>query len=105
MNKFLSIPVTGEGSQLVPMTDVKVINVGSKSGATAATVTTLFYSSGKAIEITHASVGAASATNSGTQFRSFLQTNLIDSLGTGWTEVVRIASPKFDVSNIVISTY
>ena len=103
MQKFLSIPVTGKQNSLVPCNDIKLIEVGAAAAAPTSTV--ISYGSGKVITITHATVGAASGTNSGTQFRSFLQTNLIDSLGTGWTEVVRIASPKFAVSNIVISTY
>ena len=61
MDKFLSIPVTGEGYHLVPCGDLKLVEAAS------ATSTTLSYGSGKVITITHATVGAASGSNSGTQ--------------------------------------
>tara|TARA_R100000742_G_C4271052_1_gene89879 strand:+ start:1039 stop:1356 length:318 start_codon:yes stop_codon:yes gene_type:complete len=105
MDKFLSIPVTNEGNQLVPMTGVKAINVGDAAGANDATNTSLFYQSGKVVTITHATVGAATASNSATQFRTWLQDNMISALGTDWTNVVNSVEPKYAVSGIVIATY
>jgi len=97
MDKFLSIPVTGEGSQLVPCNDLKLVEAAS------ATSTVLTYGSGKVITITHATVGAASATNSGTQFRSFIQSEVQEALITSWTLVSRVAIPTYAVSDIAIA--
>ena len=97
MDKFLSIPVTGEGSQLVPCNDLKLVEAAS------ATSTVLTYGSGKVITITHAGVGGASATNSGTQFRSFIQSEVQEALITSWTLVSRVAIPTYAVSDITIA--
>ena len=98
MDKFLSIPVTGEGSQLVPCNDLKLVEAAS------ATSTVLTYGSGKVITITHAGVGVASATNSGTQFRSFIQSEVQEALITSWTLVSRVAIPTpYAVSDIAIA--
>ena len=97
MDKFLSIPVTGEGSQLVPCNDLKLVEAAS------ATSTVLTYGSGKVITITHAGVGGASATNSGTQFRSFIQSEVQEALITSWTLVSRVAIPTYAVSDIAIA--
>jgi hypothetical protein len=100
MEKFLSIPVTGEGNQLVPVTDVKLIKVGSSP----ATTTTINYGSGKVITITHGTVGASSITNSQTQFRNWLQLQMANALSTAWTRASysAIPIPAYAVSGIVI---
>ena len=99
MDKFLSIPVTGEGSQLVPCNDLKLVEAAS------ATSTVLTYGSGKVITITLSGtgVGGASATNSGTQFRSFIQSEVQEALITSWTLVSRVAIPTYAVSDIAIA--
>jgi|TARA_B110000977_G_scaffold23094_1_gene27778 hypothetical protein len=97
MEKFLNIPVTGQGKQLVPCSGLKLVEAAS------ATSTTLSYGSGKVVTITHASVGAASGTNSGTQFRNFIQTAVQDALSTGWTNVSVEELPKYAVSDISIA--
>ena len=98
MDKFLSIPVTNQGSQLVPCNDLKLVEAAS------ATSTVLTYGSGKVITITHAGVGGASATNSGTQFRSFIQSEVQEALITSWTLVSRVAIPTpYAVSDIAIA--
>ena len=98
MDKFLSIPVTGEGSHLVPCNDVKLIEVGA--GAAAPTSTVITYGSGKVTTITHATVGASSGTNSGTQFRSIIQGAMQDVLSTAWFNVAEVLTPKYAVSDI-----
>ena len=96
MEKFLSIPVTAQGNQLVTVTDVKLIEWES-------TVTTsLTYGSGKVTTITHASVGAASGTNSGNQFRNWLQDQTTLALSTSWTNPSYEAIPSYAVSDITI---
>jgi hypothetical protein len=97
MDKFLSIPVTGQGVQLVPCNNLKLVEAAS------VTSTTLTYASGDVVTITHATVGAASGTNSGTQFRNFIQTAVQDALSTGWTNVSVEELPKYAVSDISIA--
>jgi len=99
MEKFLSIPVTNEGDQLVPLVGLKLIEVGG----TPATETTMTYGNGKVITFTHATVGAPTATNSGTQFRKILQDAAALALGTSWTNAAFPLAPKYAVSNIDIA--
>ncbi len=101
MEKFLSIPVTGEGNQLVPVTDVKLITAGLSSSST----TRINYGSGKKVDITHGSVGAGSITNSQTQFRNWLQLQMSNALSTAWTRASysAIPIPAYAVSGIDIS--
>ena len=101
MEKFLSIPVTGKQNSLVPCNDIKLIEVGAAAAAPTSTV--ISYGSGKVITITHATVGAASGTNSGTQFRSFLQDKIVSALQTDWKQPALISVPVYAVSNIVLS--
>jgi|TARA_R110000751_G_scaffold87676_3_gene173675 hypothetical protein len=96
MEKFLSIPVTSEGNQLVPVTDVKLIEWESQ------VTTSLTYGSGKVTTITHADVGAASGTNSGNQFRNWLQDQARLALSTSWTNPSYSAIPSYAVSDITI---
>ena len=96
MEKFLSIPVTSEGNQLVPVTDVKLIEWES------AVTTSLTYGSGKVTTITHATVGVASGTNSGNQFRDWLQNQTKLALATSWTNPSYEAIPVYAVSDITI---
>ena len=50
MEKYLSIPVTNEGNQLVTLSNVKLIEAAST------TSTTINYGSSKVITITHAAI-------------------------------------------------
>ncbi len=100
MQKYLSIPVTTEGNQLIPVTDVKLIE---PDGGTPLTATDIMYGSGKVITLTHATVGAASATNSATQFRNWLQREMTMALQSSWTEVAKEAIPAYAVSAVVIA--
>jgi len=97
MEKFLSIPVTSQGNQLVPVTDVKLIEWESTVS------TSLTYGSGKVVTITHASVGAATGTNSGNQFRQFIQSSAVAALQTSWTNPSFSAIPVYAVSDITIA--
>jgi len=101
MEKFLSIPVTGEGNQLVPVTDVKLIET---DGSLPTTKTNINYGSGKVITITHGTVGASSITNSQTQFRNWLQLQMSNALSTAWTRASysAIPIPAYAVSGIDI---
>ena len=100
MDKFLSIPVTAGGNQLIPVTDVKLIEVGDAAAANAATATTLFYGNDTTIAITHATVGTPSASNSGTQFRNWLQEQMNLALSSSWTNPSLTSTPAYAVSAI-----
>jgi hypothetical protein len=98
MDKFLSIPVTTGGEQLVGLNDVLLVEVGDKSGANTTTVTTLFYNNNEKCEITHAAVAANS-----TVFRNWIQDEMTKALQSDWTNVARTAAPAYAVSAIAVS--
>jgi|TARA_R110000822_G_scaffold243293_1_gene372253 hypothetical protein len=92
MEKYLSIPVTNEGNQLVPLSNMKLIEAAST------TTTTINYGSSKVITITHAAVPANS-----TIFRNYLQSEAAGALSSSWTNVSLEISPAYAVSNIDIA--
>ena len=83
MQKFLSIPVTGEQNQLVSCNDIKLIEVGDGSGSKPTTTTTLFYGGGKKVTLTHAAVSAGSE-----EMRDAIQDGVVQVLKQQWTEVI-----------------
>lgn len=83
MQKFLSIPVTGEQNQLVSCNDIKLIEVGDGSGSNPTTTTTLFYGGGKKVTLTHAAVSAGSE-----EMRDAIQDGVVQVLKQQWTEVI-----------------
>ena len=83
MEKFLSIPVTGEQSQLVSCVDIKLIEQ-----ATTGTVT-IVYGGGKVITISHATAGAGVETE-----RDAIQAAVLAALQTVWTK------PSYAVTNL-----
>ena len=92
MDKFLSIPVSGESNALVSVADVLSIT------RTSSTVSVINYLSGNTATITLGS--AEGATN---QFRDSLQEAMIEALATSWTDVVFPYAFAKDVSGIVIA--
>lgn len=93
MEKFLSIPVTGEQSQLVSCVDIKLIEQ-----ATTGTVT-IVYGGGKIITITHATAGAGVETE-----RDAIQAAVIAALQTVWTKpAYAVTNLPFAVSGIAIA--
>ena len=83
MQKFLSIPVTGEQDQIVSCNDIKLIEVGNASGSNPTTTTTLFYGGGKKVTLTHAAVAAGSE-----EMRDAVQDGVVQVLKQKWTEVI-----------------
>lgn len=84
MQKFLSIPVTGEQSQLVSANDIKIIEQ-----ATTTTVT-ITYGGGKVTTLTHATVAANSE-----EMRDAIQNGVVNILSQRWTNVsLDLAVPK-----------
>ncbi len=92
MEKYLSIPVTSAGNQLISCNGV--ISVSS-SGATATTVV-VTYKSGTTATIT-------SAGQVNYDMRNQIQNELALALATGWTSVSREVSPVKAVSGIVVA--
>ena len=99
MEKFLSIPVTGQPNQLISAIDIVMVSAGT--GATnntaAATTTVITYQGGKAITLTHA---AQSAYN----MRTFIQDALKNALATSWTNTVyTVSDVPVAVSQVTIA--
>ena len=93
MEKFLSIPVTGEQNQLVSCIDIKLIEQ-----ATTETVT-IVYGGGKVITMTHATAGAGVETE-----RDAIQAAVIAALQTVWTKpAYAVTNLPFAVSGIAIA--
>ena len=92
MDKFLSIPVSGESNALVSVADVLSIT------RTSSTVSVITYLSGNTATITLGS--AEGATN---EFRDSLQEAMIEALATSWTDVVFPYAFSKDISGIVIA--
>jgi len=97
MEKFLSIPVTGEGNQLVPVTDIKYIEVGNKTHGSPTISVTFFYGSGRVTIINHDAVPALSMVQ-----RNWFQSQVVAALSTPWTQVSysAIPNPAYAVTGI-----
>mgnify|MGYP003132647332 FL=1 len=84
MQKFLSIPVTGEQSQLVSANDIKIIIQAST------TTVTITYGGGKVTTLTHAAVASGSE-----EMRDAIQNGVVNILSQRWTNVsLDLAVPK-----------
>ena len=84
MQKFLSIPVTGEQKQLVSANDIKLIEQ-----ATTTTVK-IAYGGGKITTITHAAVASGSE-----EMRDAIQDGVVSILSQRWTNVsIDLVMPK-----------
>jgi len=83
MQKFLSIPVTAEGDQLVSSTGIKLIEQGST------TTVVITYGGGKITTITHAAAGAGDVS-----MRDLIQDSVVSNNQQPWREVI------FPVENI-----
>ena len=93
MEKFLFIPVTGEQSQLVSCTDIKLIEQAST------TTVTIIYGGGKVITMTHATAEAGVETE-----RDAIQAAVIAALQTVWTKpAYAVTNLPFAVSGIAIA--
>ena len=95
MEKFLSIPVTGEPNRLVSCIGIKMIKQLS------ATETTITYGGAAAqdvVTITHATVGAGSEA-----MQDFIQNSVLAALQTSWTNPAYRVTPAYAVSAIAIA--
>lgn len=92
MDKFLSVPVTGQTNFYVSVADVIAI---TRSSDTESIIT---YNSGNTATITHASVGTADY-----EMRDSLQNAMDRALETSWTNVVAAYTPPQAISAIAIA--
>ena len=94
MAKFLSIPVTSEGNQLVSADNIKLIEQAST------TTVTIVYGGAAAqdvITITHATQA------SGQEMRDVIQDAVVSAHQTMWQNVVTTVAPTKAVSLIAIA--
>jgi|TARA_Y100000401_G_scaffold24566_2_gene16931 hypothetical protein len=94
MEKFLSIPVTNEGNQLVSCNDVKCVEIGDENGANLTTHVAIFYGSGKVVDITFTPAVAGGSV----AMRTSVQDALEAALSTSWVNVAYDYQPSV-VSN------
>lgn len=94
MEKFLSIPVTSQGNQLVSANNVILVEAASDS-ATAVT-TLITYAGGKVVTLTHAAQVAYS-------MKSAIQNAIAAALQTSWTNVVYDVTVPQAVSDIDVA--
>ncbi len=92
MEKFLSIPVTSAGNQLVAVTNVILVDAASAT----ATATAITYAGGKVVTLTHAAQVAFS-------MRDAIQNGIAAALQTSWTNPVYEITVPQAVSNIDVA--
>jgi len=92
MEKFLSIPVTGEQNQLVSCAGIKLIDAASAT----ATTTVITYAGGKVVTLTHAAQVAFS-------MRDAIQNAMVDALQSQWQYVSHDVAVPQAVSGIAIA--
>ena len=95
MAKFLSIPVTNEGNQLVSAEGIKLIEQAS---TTTVTITYGGAAAQDVITITHAAVAAGSE-----EMRDVIQDAVVDAHQSLWHNVVTTVAPSKAVSGIAIA--
>jgi hypothetical protein len=94
MEKFLSIPVTSQGNQLVSANNVILVESGSDSAT--ATTTLITYAGGKVVTLTHAAQVAYS-------MKLAIQNAIAAALATSWTNVVYDVTVPKAVSDIDVA--
>ena len=92
MEKYLSIPVTSKGNQLLSCNGILSVTTASAT----ATDVVIKYKSGTTATIT-------SAAQVNFNMRNQIQKELALALATGWTNVSREVSPVKAVSGIVVA--
>jgi hypothetical protein len=94
MEKFLSIPVTGQANQLVSANNVILVEAGSDSAT--ATTTLITYAGGKVVTLTHAAQVAFS-------MRTAIQNAIVAAQQQPWYNVVYVTTVPKAVSDIDIA--
>jgi hypothetical protein len=98
MEKFLSIPVNGQANQLVSVTNVILVaaGTGATNNTPTATTTTITYSEGKVVTLTHAAQVAYS-------MRTAIQNALIEARQSSWTNVATVITVPQAVSAVTVA--
>ena len=91
MDKFISVPVTGQTNFLVSVSDVISIT------RTSDTETVITYNSANTATFAHTAVASAY------DFRDSLQNAMAAALETSWTNVVAAYEPPTAVSGITVA--
>jgi hypothetical protein len=91
MEKFLSIPVTGQSNQLVSANNVVLVE--ARDDLATALSTIINYANGTTVTITHAAQVAFS-------MRTAIQDAIVSALQTSWHTPVYVMAPPQAVSNI-----
>jgi hypothetical protein len=94
MDKFLSIPVTGQANQLVSASNVVLVEGGSDSAT--ATTTVITYAGGKFVTLTHAAQVAYS-------MRTAIQNAIVAANQQAWYNVVLAVTVPQAVSDIDVA--
>ena len=95
MEKFISIPVTGQANQLVSASNVVLVEAGTNDSATA-TTTLITYAGGKVVTLTHAAQVAFS-------MRTAIQNAIVAANQQAWYNVVFEATVPQAVSDIDVA--
>ena len=98
MEKFISVPVTGQPNQLIRATDVAMVSAGTGATNNTATATTtvITYATGRAITLTHAAQVAF-------DMRTAIQDALATALATSWTNVAFVVEVPRAISAVTIA--
>jgi hypothetical protein len=94
MEKFLSIPVTSQGVQLVSANNIVLVEAAADSAT--ATTTLITYAGGKIVTLTHAAQVAFS-------MKLAIQTAIVAALQTSWANVVYDVTVPQAVSDIDVA--
>jgi hypothetical protein len=98
MEKFISIPVTSQPNQLISADNVVLVasGLGSANSSGTATTTTITYTGGKVVTLTHAAQVAFS-------MRTAIQDAINNALQTSWTNVTYVATVPQAVSAVTVA--
>lgn len=94
MEKFLSIPVTGQSNQLVSANNVVLVEAGADSAT--ATTTLILYAGGKTVTLTHAAQVAFS-------MRTAIQNAIVAAHQQPWYNVAYTTTVPQAVSDVDVA--
>lgn len=98
MEKFISVPVTGQPNQLISVVGIAMVSAGTGATNNTATATTtvITYQTGRAITLTHAAQVAY-------DMRTAVQDAIAAALATSWTNVAYVTSVPRAISQVTVA--
>jgi len=98
MEKFISLPVTGQPNQLVSVTNIAMVSAGTGATNNTATATTtvITYTNGRAVTLTHAAQVAY-------DMRTAIQDAIGNALITPWTAPVYVVDVPRAISQVTVA--